>query len=583
MEEGDIYRVLAGSDLILNLNAYRGLQIIDFSDVANPKIIGDLRVSGTPVEMYSVGDRVYVLMNNWRGYWGSREDVAVDTFHGGIVLAIDVSDRTNPVITGQATIPGNIRTSRLTRGNGEEALFVVTNEWNTSTTYVQSYSVSSGGRLAAKSRIDLDTEGYLTDIQASPELLMVARWDWNQRGQGSEVSLIDISNPNGTMVEGATIRASGFVEKKTNMDHDGDIVRIVSGNDWSNQTNTNHVQTFNVADITNPVPVDAETFGDGENLYATIFVEEKAFFVTYRRVDPFHAFSIDATGQIEEKSEFIVSGWNDFFKPVSANKRLIGIGYNDENGTRDLSVSLYDIEDLVNPNPLVDREGVELQWGWSEATWDDRAFTVLEKGTSVMAGDVLETGLVLLPFSGWDGDGYTSGVQIFTFSETSLTRRGLMVHGTPVRRSFEADDGLTANLSEAELSLFGTSDAANPVAHGRVELAPNYTDVLVFGDYAARVNQKSDYYYGWYTAEEPPASIVEIIPRSAHPDTAVAVSSVEVPANAQLYAAGDQLVAVTTTVLDWNVYPYQYETRVRTFDLSDPTVPVAATATSATT
>jgi len=47
IEEGDIYRVF-GEGLVLNLNAYRGLQVIDVSDPASPAVIGALRISGTP-------------------------------------------------------------------------------------------------------------------------------------------------------------------------------------------------------------------------------------------------------------------------------------------------------------------------------------------------------------------------------------------------------------------------------------------------------------------------------------------------------------------------------------------------------
>jgi hypothetical protein len=59
VEEGDIYRVL-GNNKILNLNSYRGLQIIDFADVHNPRIVGRVPVVGAPVELYVVGDRAFV-------------------------------------------------------------------------------------------------------------------------------------------------------------------------------------------------------------------------------------------------------------------------------------------------------------------------------------------------------------------------------------------------------------------------------------------------------------------------------------------------------------------------------------------
>jgi hypothetical protein len=187
----------------------------------------------------------------------------------------------------------------------------------------------------------------------------------------------------------------------------------------------------------------------------------------------------------------------------------------------------------------------------------------------------VEGGLVLLPFSGWSQglNSYTAAMQIFTFSSSSLTRRGLMMHGTPVRRSFGVATGLTGNLSEAELSLFDISDPTAPVEHGRVEPAPDYSDVLVFGDYAAQVKRRSDFYVA---SAENPTSLVDIVSRSEHADTAVALASVEIPVHAQLHRSGDLLVSVSVSVTDWSSYPYVYTLDIKVFDLSDPTVPVFA-------
>ena len=579
VEEGDIYQVMEEDSLILNLNAFRGLQIIDFSDVSEPEVIGRVQVSGTPVEMYQVGDRVFALINNWRGYWGSRDDIAVDTFEGGLVLAIDVSDPSDPKVTGQATIPGWIRKSRLTRGNGDEALFVVASEWGSDTTYVKSFKVSDTGTLAEKSLIDLG--GYVTDVQASPELLMVARWDWSRQAQGSDITLIDITDPSGTMVEGETVTVKGMVQKKTNMDHREGVLRVVSGNDWSNNTNTNHVETFDVTDIQNVAPIDAETFGDGENLFGTIFMDDRAFFVTYQQVDPFHAFSVSADGQLEERSEFIISGWNDWFRPVEQNSRLVGIGYNDVNGTRALAVSLYDITDLDNRTPLIQRATMPQQWGWSEATWDDRAFSVLEKGTAVQAPNgTLETGLVLLPFSGWSSqyDRYESGVQIFTFSDSTLTARGVMKQDTQVRRSFMADDAnnTTANLGEIELSLFDTTDPDSPDEHARLELAPNYSAFTIFGDYGVRRHDNYAYWYWWgANSTATPTDTLQVVSLNDDVDTADAVAEIEIPTGANIYKVADLLVSVNTEYLGYTNNRPDVETTVEVWDMSDPTSPVA--------
>jgi hypothetical protein len=587
VEEGDIYRVLDGQ-IIANLNAYRGLQLIDFSDVDAPTIVGRLQVSGYPVEMYVDGDTAYVLMNDWRGYYGVREEVAVEQREGGVVLAVDISDPAAPVELARAFVPGHIQTSRLTKASTTGALYVVTGgyaEWITddgewvweTRTVVKSFDIT-GASLTPRTELDLG--GYVSDIQATPDVLIVARWDWSADDEGSRVALIDISDPSGQMVEGGEVAVAGRVESQFNLDIHGDILRVVSGSTWGG-TNTNHLQTYDVSDLNNLVPVDHQTFGDNEQLYATLFLGNKAFFVTYFRVDPFHAFSIDDDGMAAEQSEFIVSGWNDFFRATFDASRLVGIGINDEEG-QTLSVSLYDITDLTNPSPLLAREEVDADQSWSEANWDHRAFSVLEDVTSVMspgADPVEETGLVLLPFSGWsDNDsGYTAAVQIFSFSETTLTRRGLMVHGTPVRRSFQPDDDLTANLSEAALSFFDTADPDTPAALGEVELAPNYTDVFAFGDYRARLkNNRDTYSYWWGGDVDLPPSRVDIIPADEHPDTATPVAGFEVPADATLYATGDLLVATRFVPVETDTWPYTYEAHLTVFDLSMPAMPVEA-------
>ncbi len=576
VEEGDIFRVASTGSLIYNLNSYRGFQVLDFADTANPSIIGNARLAGYPVEMYQVDDKVYALMNNWRGYYGSRSDLVPSTYQGGVVVTIDIADPTAPEVVDYDQVPGYIRTSRLTRGNGQEALFVAAADYS-GKTYVKSFTVGSGGDVTPASEIELT--GNVSDIQATPERLIVARWDWSSQNQGSEVSLIDITDPTGQMVEGDTIRAKGRVANKFNMDVHNNVLRVVSGNSWSSSSNTNWVQTYDASDIQNLTLLDEDSFGDGQDLFATLFLENSAFFVTYRRVDPFHAYEVLDNGQVTEKSEFVVSGWNDYFRPVEQKTRLIGIGKNDQNGNT-MAVSLYDITDLSNPNPLIERKEIDLDWSWSEASWDDRAFTVLEKGTVAYADDgTLETGLILLPFSGYDDQSsrYISAVQIFTFSATTVTKRGIMDHGTRVRRSFIADsaNNTTGNLSEEELSLFDTFDTDNPVELGRVELAPNFTDLQIFGTHAVRRQNRNGWYYWWgYNDSSMRKDHLEIVSTAAGDvDRIDALHTIEIPASAVVEKVGqDKLMVAYSEVL--NAQNSTYETTIELYDMTMPTAPV---------
>ncbi len=573
VEEGDIYRVLGGG-LLLNLNSYRGLQVIDFNDVTQPEVIGRARIAGYPVEMYVVGSQAVVLLNNYRGYWGSRDDVNVDTYYGGMLVTIDIADPEHPQVVDQARVPGWILTSRLTRGGGKQALFTASNNWDSdSRTEVRSFAVTGQGEIIERSFIDLG--GYVADIQATPQALLVARTNWSSDDYHSTVAIIDISDPDGFMVEGAEVATEGIVANKTNMDLYKNVLRVASGGSWSG-VRANHLQTWDVTDIQHPQPIDHDGFAPGEDLYATLFLGNKAFFVTYQRVDPLHAFHISDAGVAEARSEYVISGWNDFFRPVYDETRMIGIGMNDEDG-RTMAVSLYDITDLDDPDPFVARAEVDAEHSWSEASWDDRAFSVLEDAVAVAGPDgQVETGLVLLPFSGYDNarETYVAAVQIFTFSDSSLTRRGVMEHGTWVRRSFQPAQDLTANLSEATLSLFDNTDPDQPTELGRVDLAPNYTDFLVFGDYGARLKYDRDYYYWWWggSAEMPPNEL-QIVPLDEDPDTAEPVAVIELASGAQVHKVGDLAVAVQMRWMQFDDDEYGYETELQVIDLSDPLHP----------
>lgn len=583
VEEGDIYRVLS-NDKILNLNSFRGLQVIDASNITAPQVEGRAELSGYPVEMYVAGDYAYVLLNNWQSYYRSIHDTRPESYSGGVLMTVDLSDTTNPRIVDSARIPGQIRTSRLTRQGDQVALYTVANHWDSyineegeeahgSFTYVRSFSLN-GGAIDERSEINLG--GYIGDIQATPEALLVSRLNRNRNDRKSTVSVIDISNPNGDMIEGSEVEVSGYVSNKYNMDLYKGVLRVVSGATWG-ENRTNHVQTYDASDIQNLVEIDHDTFGDGENLFATLFLDNKAFFVTYLRVDPFHAYEISDDGMITPHAEYIISGWNNYFRPVENDERLIGIGINDE-GNRTLAVSLYDITDISNPDPFIARKEVDANHAWSEANWDDRAFSVLENAVEVEGPNgVTETGLVLLPFSGWDSENntYQASVQIFTFSRDTLTQRGVMNHHTPVRRSFLANDETTANLSEVEMSFFDHTDPNNPVEQGRVELAPNYTDFLLFGNYGLRIKNSQDYYGWWgHHRDRPTEDTLDIVPLNEHPDLAEPVASIEVPTNSKIVQIGDRLVSISTRYNDQAQGDSdRYTTSVQTWNLSNPISP----------
>lgn len=580
VERGDIFRVLPDG-YVLNFNQYRGLQLLDVNDPSAPHVEGRLALAGTPLELYVTGDQAVLILSSWQGYAVAAGSSWVQPESGGLVALVDISDRSAPKLVDTLKVEGTPTTSRLVTTGSQQALYLATQTWQ----YPQSAAAASDvaisepevGLTVLRSMsvtddalVDLSTltiEGYTNDVQATAEVMMVARQHYDSAtGWRSRVALVDISDPSGVMTLGDEVVTKGTVYSKFNMDIHGNVLRVVSGDNWDTQTN--HLETFDITNLNAVVTLDSCDFGDGQQLFGTYFIDNRAFFVTYLRQDPFHAFAIDDAGQCAERNEFIVSGWNDFFQPVSGGTRLIGIGKNDQSSTT-LAVSLYDITDLDNPTPLVQRAEMDIPYTDSEASWDDRAFTVLEDAVTITAPDgTTETGLVLLPFQSY-GESQRMGVQLFTFSDDTLTLRGLMDSSAPVRRSFPVDATFTANLSDTSLALHDTSDPDTPSALGSVTLAANEREVFLFGDHVVRVRVPSfsDYYY--YAAPTEP-KLVQVLPFDADLNSGEPVAELELPYSAELVKVGNLLVALdTTATADTN----ELTVDAAVFDFSDPSNP----------
>lgn len=573
---GDIYRIFP-NHIIANLNSYRGLQLIDISDLEAPAFIGSVRIRATPVDMHVLKNVAYLLMNDWQGYSGNHVDLTVEKYNGGVVLAIDISDPAAPELVSRANVPGSIVANRIVATGNNAALYIASDNPtnNGKEMIVRSFTLGDDGGITTQSTLNLGE--YVQDIQTTPEAMLVA---WDDRRSDSArnlLAIIDISTPDGIMVQGVDIPIAGRIYNKSNMDLYNGILRVVSGSQW--QDNVNHLQTFDVTDINNPIAIDHDRFGENDELEDALFLNNKAFFVTKFRQAPFHAvepqdsthvvdlqtpihaFEIDDKGNAAEKTEYAISDWNVFFRAVSSQTRLIGIGIDEKNGFN-MVVNLYDINDLLDPNPLVAHAELNIEEIRSEATWDERTFSVLENAVSVYKNDVEETGLILLPFEAYTPNWEEiSGVQLFTFSDHTVTKRGIMGQNNHINRSFLAQPDAIANISGGQLCLVDPTNPDAPVDLGRLDLAPYYSNFMIFGEYGLR-RKKS------ITNPRGETDILEIITLDRHPETAPSVATIEIPSTAMIYQVGDLLVTLETI---WQEETYL--SHIQVYDLSNPQTP----------
>ena len=119
----------------------------------------------------------------------------------------------------------------------------------------------------------------------------------------------------------------------------------------------------------------------GERLWSARFVEEKAYLVTFRNIDPLWVIDLSNPTMPTIEGELEVPGVSTYIHPLDGD-RLLTIGYGGDSEGLDWStqISLFDVSDPNNPTlstslslmPADENGG--WSWGWSEANYEHKAF-----------------------------------------------------------------------------------------------------------------------------------------------------------------------------------------------------------------
>lgn len=111
-----------------------------------------------------------------------------------------------------------------------------------------------------------------------------------------------------------------------------------------------------------------------EDLYGVRFLGDRAYLVTFERIDPLYVIDLSDHGDPRIAGELEVTGFSDFLHPVT-DELLLGLGA-DQNGR--VKLELFNISSLSDPaslGALVLSEDAD--WTHSEARYDRHAFTYL--------------------------------------------------------------------------------------------------------------------------------------------------------------------------------------------------------------
>ncbi len=469
VSESDIWKK-AGNTLYV-FNQYRGLQVIDLADPDAPVLRGELRLP-------AVGEQLYVLDSGHVALL-ARDAARYDQSR---LLIVDVSGE-SPRLAGSVTLQGSVCESRLVGTalyialqRGVEVTLDGIVDWQYGTAVV-SFDLSTPAFPIRRS--DLWFPGWGTAVTATDRFLFLALQGGTDY-DATQVKVLDIASADGTVREAADIATAGRVGDKFKMNLSGNVFSVFSEvlewpspedpGSWGTWLTT--LETFSLADATNPVPLGRLDLAPGERLFATRFDGARAYAVTFEQVDPLWVLDLSDPVHPAVAGSVDVPGWSTYIHPLG--DRLVTVGV--ESGRT--AVSLFDVSD---PSKAALRSRVRLgvDASWSEANWDEKAFSVFP-----------DEGLILIPFEGWSNGVYASQVSLIDLGAASLTPRGAIAGHREIRRTAFHGARLLA-LSGKELLSVDLADRDRPEVKGVLELSYTVNRVLAFGDYLLQLENAS--------------------------------------------------------------------------------------------
>jgi hypothetical protein len=493
IQEADIYK-LVGNTLYI-LSSKRGLEIVDVTDVQNPKLLATLPTQSYPRQIYVEGETAYVLTSNiddidCGGYNGTCGWDAP----GGAVTQVDVIDVGNPAtptVLGTQQLPGDLQDSRIVG----HILYVVGIDATGANTLVASYDVVNPGSFKKMAESDFPFGDWDIGVflnVTTTRIIVAQTGDTcdlvHENGPCTDAPVtqfvpIDITDPNGALTQGTPFLGNGVVWDRWAMDFDptSGIFRAVMSSDWNGNSGGGALAVWSAPDTKSaPTLLGTIDFTTGDHVTATAFAGPRVYVSSNTSgtgcPDPVVVLDTTDPGHPVALGSVAVPGVNDFLYPNGS--QLISLGHADPGtsnacgqgqnyvsfqGSGALAVSLFDVSDAAHPKLL------------SEVDFGDTQSTIAANRDDLKkAFLVLNTmGLILVPYQTVDSTSTAttpaqSATQLIDLNPTSLTLRGAAPHNGLVLRAFPVQNDVVA-FSDQSLQVLDITNRDTPTTAAELD------------------------------------------------------------------------------------------------------------------
>lgn len=401
--DGKYIYLIKGSTIRI-VDAYPADQMEELVSVT----LGEEDESFYPIDMYVDGDDLVVIGSIWRDVYNDKvaeESLALPRYtYSNRVRAyvLNISDRSNPKVSRTVEFDGNYSTSRKVN----DTLYLVMNQWayypyyyyDTPETFnpegiVPLMKDSKYGEdelitpcdqilimpkddqfnflITAAVPLTSDADvvrnvlvGNAETAYASRNNMYVTATDWSggwYRDTWDTAVYRFALGINSIKYEDKG-KVPGTVLNQFSMDENNGYFRIATTTDNFNDKVSNNLY---VLDKDMKLVGDLENVAPGERIYSVRFMGDKAYMVTFKRVDPLFVIGLEDPTDPEILGELKIPGFSNYLHPYDENT-LIGFGKEVDPGDTNLNdddfllwdqvqglkVGIFDVSDVNNPKEL---------------------------------------------------------------------------------------------------------------------------------------------------------------------------------------------------------------------------------------
>jgi len=428
------------------------VKIFDIEDMKNPELKRDIVVGGSFSGARMIGDYVYVITTQYSySYDIPEEDIIPRILMDGEVHEIAISDIYYVDIPEKSSTFTNILSVHVHDDEQEvnEKVFLLGNSQtlyvskeNIYVTYsTQYYDYDLLEDIIDEVLLPVLPESIKSELETIKALTLedyqkktVSEWILQNYAENmgeeqkqniakeivrrTERTIIHrISISDGEVTYEAQGNVPGFVNNQFSIsEYDGHLRVSTTTQGWMIRSYLSSVDSQNnvyVLDMDLEIVGSVEDLATGEQIYATRFIGDKCYLVTFKQIDPFFVIDLGDPGNPEVLGELKIPGFSTYLHPYDET-HIIGIG---RDGGK-VKISLFDVSDLSNPVELskYEVENTENSWGWtqSSALYEHKAF-LFDR----------EKNLLVLPI----GDYSKQSAYVFDISvENGIELKGTVTH-----------------------------------------------------------------------------------------------------------------------------------------------------------